>query len=322
MMKSINHRRIMFVIIGIVSMLFINAISTENMATCVAYANPPTTKKVEAEQSIGDAACLGWKEDKSTVKSVKHGMSHYIFSLVTNPETDAGYGYFRVVALNRLEFAVLTAMPVRNKPIKIVMDGVKPLAVITMRWSMDTPQIGVLNGQTFTKMYCGTATPIFEDIDNDGYYEVIAHHYFTTIDGKTSEIPAKAEYGPILAIYRYDSSKQEAAYYGTHFIRAKGKKLERFFTAHARDLIEKKYPYWLGKIENKSSPADDIKKEVRWVLEGWLATLESTQNPEKIKEALTRFKKLSYPSPSEKQQILEKLIQNGYPMLNVGLKEE
>jgi hypothetical protein len=162
---------------------------------------------------------------------------------------------------------------------------------------------------------------MFEDIDDDGFFEVMAHHYFTNINGETSEVPSRAEYCSILAIYRYNSKNQDGAYCGAHFIRAKGEKLERFFVTHARELIEKKYPYYLSRLENKSFLPEDIKKEIGRVLEGWLATIESTQNPVQINEALIRFSKLPYPSPSEKKQILEKLIRNGYPMLNVGLKE-
>jgi len=47
----------------------------------------------------------------------------------------------------------------------------------------------------------------------------------------------------------------------------------------------------------------------------WLATVESAQNPDRIRAALKRLEKLRYPSARRKSEIVALLVRDGYALL-------
>ncbi len=62
---------------------------------------------------------------------------------------------------------------------------------------------------------------------------------------------------------------------------------------------------------------DKSKEQLKQILEGWLATIESTQNPALIRSALQKYRELPYPSDEDKQLIIDDLIAVGYSNLKI-----
>ncbi len=296
---------------------FAEAFHLTGNAYGVERTKPAALKKSKKCSEAGDAACMGWKEDKASIWTVKDEMDTYHYSLVINPKTDAAYGYFRQIALDKLFFGVLTAppAPVDGKtPIRIAMEGNNPLVVIYQTWYSGSYRIGILDGRRYTEFALGTHEPVFEDLDGDGRYEVMAHQYITASSKNEFKEPilnySTKVNGPLLAIYRYTP----------RFERVKGKGFEKYFIEHAGELIEKKYPLWIEKGK-KPYMTDAVKRQLNYIVESWLATIESTQDPKIIKEALGKLKELPYPPGEEKKKVLERLIKNGYPMLRDGAED-
>lgn len=304
--------------------------STENLFGLKAYAQSPVKKKeIGIVPKVADPTTMGWwKEDKSRVYTLKDAFKTYIYSQVYAYDPDGkietGYGFFRVVSLNRLEFAVRTNSPYdfgKEPPMKIVKEGVTTLVVLydfVPAWDFG---ISVYRdeGNAFIKIGSWDRKPIFEDLDGDGSFETLAYRNLRqSFDGKYFKEPV-GEYedmeGKILAVYRYMSSVHDRGS-GSYFMRLKGRDFEKYFMEHARKLIEKKYPKWLEK--GRASSFDiQSRRQLYRIIEGWLATVESTQNVELIKEALDNLRDLPWPSVEEKKKILEKVIERGYPGLSI-----
>ncbi|MBI5212127.1 MAG: hypothetical protein HY957_01990 [Nitrospirae bacterium] len=317
---------------------FLGNVQIKDWFNSSAYAESSTAEKkktkstkAKAVPKVADAALAGWIEDKETVYIREGGLwSIYIYSRVRVPDPTKdrdvldSMGYFRVVTLNSLEFAKITAPPYIDEnepPIKVVKDGVTTLVVLYNAFTTGN-RISIFNdkGGLYNEIYIGSKKPIFEDLDGDGKFETMAYgdirELFTASDGEAFYERVR---GPVISVDIGDEILEIFRYANNCecFRRVKGKNFERYFLDHARNLIEKKYPKWLGKAKADSF---DIKtrRQLNWIIGGWLATVESTHNPELIREALNKLKELPYPSEEEKQKILEKLIQNGYPMLKTN----
>jgi hypothetical protein len=259
----------------------------------------------------GDAACAGWPEDEKSIRSVKNGWDTFMYSIVYQPETGSSFGYFRKIRSGTLHFSVVTGKPSYEDgvmPVRVVMQGNNPLAVIYQSWHYGAYSIGVLDGRSYSEFALGTREPVFEDLDGDGMYETMAHKYIelswaTGVMEPISEFSHMVD-GPLLAIYRYTPD----------FVRVKGKGFEKYFVAHAKELIEGKYLKWLEKGK-ASGMTEKVRKQLDYIVQNWLATIESTQDPVIIKDALKKLGNLPYPSTLAKKGTIERLVRQGYPML-------
>jgi hypothetical protein len=175
--------------------------------------------------------------------------------------------------------------------------------------------------------YAYTLKDIVGDFDGDGNIEVLTLEL--KVAGMRKNMGKGADIG-VRSIYRYIYGGGTGGIYAPsptpHFERVKGKAFEKYFMQHAQELIDKVYPQILApedpKIE-KEYPSIWTKEErqkqkheyAEIVVLNWLATVESTQNPKMIKEALLKLETLPYPDKKRKQELIELLIQDGYPML-------
>ena len=266
--------------------------------------------EVDTCTAPGDAACAGWTENEKSIRSVKDGWETFIYSDVYEPQEGHGYGYFRMISSGRLEFSVITGATAGEdgvSPIKVVMKGNGPLVVIYQRWYVGRHAIGILNGRSYSEFDLGGHKPVFEDLDGDGMYETMVDLYIPVVSPgmNITEVISHLDVdGPILGIYRHTPS----------FVRVKGKGFEKYFVTHARELIEKKYPEWMerGKFEGMT---EKVRRQLDYIVENWLATIESTQDAGIITEALKKLEELPYPCPLAKKGTIERLVRQGYPML-------
>jgi hypothetical protein len=260
--------------------------------------------------SPGDAACAGWPEDRESIRSVKDGRHTFIYSIVYEPEEGYAFGYFRKITSGRLGFSIITGKPSYEDgvmPIKVVMQGNNSLVVVYQHWHLGRYDLGILDGRSYSEFGLGSHTPVFEDLNGDGMYETMVHLYIPVVSpGKdiTEVISDLDADGPILGIYRYTPD----------FIRVKGKGFEKYFMAHAKELIEETYPRWMEKAK-VSGMTEEIRTQLNYIVENWLATIESTQDTGTIKEALKKLEGLPYPSSLAKNGTIERLVRQGYPML-------
>ena len=151
--------------------------------------------------------------------------------------------------------------------------------------------------------------PNFADLDGDGYYETIGYDYIRPTSVEEGNFWAR-EGGEVLVIYRYKNG----------FKRIKGRSFEKYYMEHAHNLLEKNYPAWIDKLKNTKTDSFDsqLKRETVYrIIAAWLATVESTQNPELIKAAFKKMRELPYPLEEEKQEIVKKLIEYGYTGLKI-----
>jgi hypothetical protein len=256
------------------------------------------------------AACAGWPEDEESIRSVKDGRDTFIYSVVYEPEEGYAYGYFRQVASGRLSFSIVTGKPSYEDgvmPIKVVMEDNNPLVVIYQNWHFGRYDLGIFDGRSYSEFGLGSHTPVFEDLDGDGMYETMVHRYIPVVSPSkdiTEVISDLDAEGPILAIYRYTP----------RFVRVKGKGFEKYFVAHAKELIEDTYPRWMEKAK-ASGMTEKVRTQLNYIVENWLATIESTQDPGIISETLKKLETLPYPSPLAKKGTIERLVRQGYPML-------
>lgn len=258
----------------------------------------------------GDAACAGWPEDEESIRSLKDGTDTFIYSIVYQPETGSPFGYFRQIASGKLSFSIVTGKPSYESgvmPVRVVTRGNNSLVVIYQHWYLGRYDLGIFDGRSYSEFGLGSHAPVFEDLDGDGMYETMAHLYIPAVSpGKdlTEVISHLDVEGPILGIYRYTPE----------FLRVKGKGFERYFVAHAKELIEKTYPKWLVKGKT-SGMTEDVRKQLDHIVQNWLATIESTQDPAIITDALKKLEDLPYPSTLAKKGTIERLVRQGYPML-------
>jgi len=259
----------------------------------------------------GDAACAGWPEDRESIRSVKDGSDTFIYSIVYEPEEGYAFGYFRKITSGRLDFSIITGKPSYEDgvmPIKVAMQGNNPLVVVYQHWYLGRYDLGILDGRSYSEFGLGSHTPVFEDLDGDGMYETMVHKYID-LSWSTGVMEPISEFshivdGPLLAIYRYTPD----------FVRVKGKGFEKYFVAHAKELIEETYPKWFEKGK-ASGMTEKIRTQLNYIVENWLATIESTQDTATIKEALKKLEELPYPSAMAKKGTIERLVRQGYPML-------
>ncbi len=258
----------------------------------------------------GDAACAGWPEEMDSIRSVKDGRDTFIYSIVYEPEEGYAYGYFRQIRSGRLHFSIITGKPSYEDgimPIKVVVEDNNPLVVIYQNWYFGRYDLGIFDGRSYSEFGLGSHKPVFEDLDGDGMYETMVHLYIPVVSpckDVTEVISDLDADGPILAIYRHTPD----------FVRVKGKGFEKYFVAHAKELIEKTYPRWMEKA-TASGMTEKVRKQLDYIVENWLATIESTQDVTIIKNALKKLKELPYPSPLAKKGTIERLVRQGYPML-------
>lgn len=286
-------------------------------ATAETYGSKTGLPEVGTCTAPGDAACAGWAENDESIRSVKDGWETFVYSDVYEPQEGHAYGYFRMISSGRLEFSVITGATAGEdgvSPIKVVMKGNSPLVVIYQRWYMGRYAIGILNGRSYSEFGLGSHKPVFEDLDGDGMYETMVHLYIPHVSpgmGVTEEVSHLDVDGPILGIYRHTP----------RFVRVKGKGFEKYFVAHARELIEKKYHEWMERGKT-SGMTERVRTQLDYIVENWLATIESTQDPRLIADALKKLEELPYPSPLAKKGTMERLIRQGYPMLKQQAEEE
>lgn len=155
------------------------------------------------------------------------------------------------------------------------------------------------------------------DFDGDGHIEV--RNLELKVAGTKQNMGQGADWG-VLSIYRYiPGGGTFGKYYSSpnpHFERVKGRAFEKYFMQHAEKLINKDYPEYLRRIKTNSSDIPKIEKtDLEAIVLNWLATVESTENPVLIKNALNHLKILPFPDKKRKEDYIKMLIQNGYPLL-------
>jgi len=165
------------------------------------------------------------------------------------------------------------------------------------------------------------------DFDGDGNIEVL--NLELKVAGTKKDMGTGADVG-VRSVYRYVYGGGTGGIYAPsptpHFERVKGKAFEKYFMEHAQKLIDKIYPQILAPEDPKKEKEypsiwtkEERKKQkhedAEMVVLNWLATVESTQNPKLIKEALAKLETLPYPDKKRKQELIELLIKDGYPML-------
>lgn len=327
--KIRNKHLKLFGLILAFSIIFLVIIQLKKDSTPLANAQSSGEKlSTNLVPKPADARLAGWNEDLSSVYIAKNFLNTYIFSKVYGYDPDrkshlGPFGYFRVMSLNTIEFAARTLPPYygdKRPPIQIVKEGSVTLIVLYMGSNLDGYSLAVYNELgCYTTIFLGLIEPIFEDLDLDGAFETKGYtHLGIPFNGKKFE-ESPYEYknieGMILAVYRYTRYFHDKGE-GSYFMRVKGKGFEKYFIEHAKNLIEKKYQEWLERAKSKSFDRE-TKKQLTRIIEGWLGTVESTQNKELIKDALIQLAELPYPSKEEKQKIIEKLIERGYPGLGI-----
>ncbi|MBI5212125.1 MAG: hypothetical protein HY957_01980 [Nitrospirae bacterium] len=270
----------------------------------VPHKKNPLLKIKQGDVYPGDAALAGYEEtstvglhDTRIYKIEDKKMRRtYIFSEVEASHTGDSYGYFRVLERygygkkeenerDHLIFAMKTPPPACENPIKAACGN--PMRKIGSKILLfyDRGRLGIywdeLMSGTLREFDGNVPIQNIADIDGDGNFEIKAFTYIKN--------PAKSfSTFEVFGIYSYLYSKDCGC---SKFARLKGKPFEKIYIEHAKKI-------------KKSNLVD------------WLAAIESTENPDLIKQALDEFWKLSFPDDKEKQRILELLIDNG----SVGLK--
>lgn|GEM_PF-2874337 len=330
----IKRIAVIFLLVFFCSVSFSNAEQIENKPSAQKQKTSIKKKTVKikpGDVDPGDATVAGYEEDSERKYIIEDGSETYIFSTVEGASDN--YGYFRVLwrfAYGREEknkrdhllYARLTAPPACLDH-KRTDCGVQPLIkighLVVLYQGLGNYYISVYDSESsfynsdflvFNTVFLRTKKPNFADLDGDGYFETMGYDPISTkiADYKSSEAESQ---GNVLIIYRYKNG----------FSRIKGKSFEKYYMEHAQELIEKKYPEWFDKLNKTKSESLDRelkRRTVYSIIAAWLATVESTQTPELIKEALQRLKTLPYPAEEEKQKIVDNLIRYGYPMLKVN----
>jgi hypothetical protein len=149
----------------------------------------------------------------------------------------------------------------------------------------------------------GGRRQIVGDFDKDGKVEVL--NYGLREPGTGTTIPGRSAYLGPLVVYRYVASG-EAANMTPAFERVKGPGFEKQYMEHADWLVNSQFPEML-KVGNH--------RAAETVLPSWLATVESAQNLDGIREALKKLGTLPYPSSARKRELVDLLIRDGYPLL-------
>lgn len=163
---------------------------------------------------------------------------------------------------------------------------------------------------------------IIGDFDGDGYLEVL--NLEMRVAGVREPEYFDAGFGAA-SVYRYVPAHGT---WGkrTHspvpgFVRIKGRAFESYFVKQARALIDKDYPHILkcakGEIELPGVlwGQEQCTERLEPIVLNWLATVESTQNPTLIRQALQRLKTLPYPDAQRKKELVQMLIADGCTML-------
>lgn len=179
-------------------------------------------------------------------------------------------------------------------------------------------QLDVLEQYNRSAIHIGGAYPykledIVGDFDNDGNIEVVNLELKSA--GTKKDISLNPDIG-VRSVYQYVYGGGTSGIYANssfaYFKRVKGRAFEKIFMEHAEILIDKIY---IQLLESKDNNSKKEYEDLEIAVLSWLATVESTQNTEVIKEALARFWKLPYPDNIRKGEIVKLLINDGYDML-------
>jgi len=152
----------------------------------------------------------------------------------------------------------------------------------------------------------GTVTGLAErvgDFDQDGNIEVL--NYCQPPLAGLSDRVAPSQSFCTLSIYRYVAGPRGPDW-TPRFERVKGRGFEKQLVEHADWLINEKYP---EAVRFGNGPI------VRGVILSWLATVESTQNRDRIREALQKLDALPSIKAETKRSLVELLATHGYPLL-------
>ncbi len=158
------------------------------------------------------------------------------------------------------------------------------------------------------------------DFDGDGLLEVF--NLELKVADTRQNASMSADFG-VASVYRYvPGGGTEDEYYtspASGFTRVKGQAFQNYFMQHAKHLIDKDYPDYLARTKH-AEDRDPLEQQqdkelVEIIVLNWLATVESTQSPDLIQEALRRLTKLPYPDKQRKEELVRMLIHDGYPML-------
>jgi len=249
----------------------------------------------------GDAAAAGYDEDFS-IGDEKHiwkfeiedpnSSRTYIYSAVWGvPGSCSGYfrvlwsyGYSRILKHERkhLVYAEQLPCPAGEHPLRQFVTQQGTIIAIFMNDFFGIYRDGAYIQNKLKIIHGNVGENDVADLDGDGYLEV------KVMNG----IPNIGSQGPVfLEIYRYipwDQSCQSST-----FQRLKGRSLEHQFLDHA------------NKMKSEGQVA------------AWLAAIESTEDPNLIKQALDEFLKEAS-SGSEHAKLLDKLVNAGYSGLGMN----
>jgi len=100
---------VLVVLVIIFPPFFAEAFHLTGNAYGVERTKPAALKKSKKCSEAGDAAYMVWKEDKTSMWTVKNNIDTYRYSDVIDPEAGNMYGYFIQITLDKLKYAVITA---------------------------------------------------------------------------------------------------------------------------------------------------------------------------------------------------------------------
>jgi hypothetical protein len=240
-----------------------------------------------------DAATAGYQET-STVGSretriyeVKTVYRTFLFSEVEGSLPPNNLGYFRVldrygygrkeeIVRNHLIFGARTEMPAEKNPLRVIGSYVFLFfgdSIDLFAVYYDGPYES--RGLFFLRAWVPEDQEI-KDLDGDGCPE------FQAFGRVSPEFPQ----GRVFGIYRFVPNVD--MYGCAKFIRVKGRPYEKIFVDYAKKVKEEKNIF------------------------AWLAAVESTENPELIKEAMDEFWRLPSLRDEDKKKIVELLVKNGF----------
>lgn len=322
-----------FILITFTVLLFFGAIGTD----CVAYQSQKPAKGASEGRSVLESLVLPKQFKNLRTHKTVHGdyritLRHYSYDAASEVGV-SGLAIEYVPDSALLYYELGYPPPDRRTPMTVFKQKKGPDLLI-----LHTVLIDRDKNPTMLKVYeleepynhsalrigggyAYELKDLIGDFDGDGRLDVL--NLELKIAGTDENMGMGAEFG-VRSVYRYVPGGGTAGRYypspQSHFERVKGRVFEKYFMHHAQKLIDKDYPEILSRKEKGDpSKATHLKREGTRLLEAivlnWLATVESTQNPEQIAKAILRLEMLPFPDPQRKRELLNMLVRSGYHML-------
>ncbi len=292
----------------------------------------------------GDAAVAGYNEELSFngkkeirkyVFQNKELHQTYIFSEVEGA-LEENNGYFRVLKSygydkpemnwrDHLVLATSTGYPVGEKPMQLVRDKKSRYIVLFTRYQFIMYDIYEFYGHgPFRLWYLDQCVPEQEitDIDGDGFLEIKA---YTTLEGRGEcWYGSPGDRGYIPVIYRIAPRIKGAL--ADRFQGVKGKRLEKVLVQMAEEQKNNAVEFEKKRVIKSEKEKPRIEEghvlHIHLGMIGWLAGIESTENPELIRKVLYEFQAMQYYDDETKKSIISLLVKHGYKGLGVDVNHK